>query len=97
LESNRQCDDVSMNPGEIKNRRDFTAALDKTEDNAKQVLVIGAYTTWCPNCKAVQPKVNEIAREFGDKVLWYKYGRPGLAAALCYTLPNCAGTHGIAG
>lgn len=57
---------------EIKNRRDFTAALDKTEDSST-VIVIDCFTTWCPNCKAVEPKITELSQEFGEDkhVLWY--------------------------
>lgn len=57
--------------GEIKNRRDFNAALEKTEDTST-VIVIDCFTGWCPNCKAVQPKIDELNKEFGDEknVLW---------------------------
>lgn len=32
------------------------------------------FTSWCPQCKAVAPKIDELNKEFGDekKVLWFK-------------------------
>lgn len=55
----------------ITSRRDFTTALDKTEDSSN-IIVIDCFTTWCPQCKAVQPKIDELAREYGEgkNVLW---------------------------
>ena len=62
-----------MGYGEIKNRREFTAALDQTEDTSN-ILVVDCFTSWCPQCKAVAPKIDELNKEFGDEknVLWFK-------------------------
>jgi len=62
-----------MGYGDIRNRSDFTQALDKTEDSSS-IMVIYSSTSWCPNCKAVEPKIDELTQEFGDEkhVLWYK-------------------------
>lgn len=60
-----------MQYSEIKNRSDFSAALDRTEDTSN-VIVVQCETSWCPNCKAVQPKIDELAKDFGDEknVFW---------------------------
>jgi thiol-disulfide isomerase/thioredoxin len=55
----------------ITSRREFTAALDRTEDS-NNIIVIDCFTSWCPQCKAVQPKIDELNEEFGDErnVFW---------------------------
>ena len=56
---------------EIHNRRDFSAALDSTEDTSN-IIVVDCFTSWCPQCKAVAPKIDELNKEFGDdkNVFW---------------------------
>jgi thiol-disulfide isomerase/thioredoxin len=63
---------LEMGYGEIKNRSDFTAALDKTEDS-KNIVIIDCFTTWCKICKAIAPKIDELNRKYGEdkNVLWY--------------------------
>jgi thiol-disulfide isomerase/thioredoxin len=55
----------------ITSRREFSAALDRTEDS-NNIIVIDCFTSWCPQCKAVQPKIDELNQEFGDEknVFW---------------------------
>jgi thiol-disulfide isomerase/thioredoxin len=69
--------EITMGYGEIKNRREFTAALDQTEDS-KNILVIDCLTSWCPQCKAVAPKIDELNKEFGDEknVIWCVFDDP---------------------
>ncbi len=60
-----------MGYGEIKNRSEFTAALDKTEDS-KNIVIVDCFTTWCKICKAIAPKIDELNRKYGEdkNVLW---------------------------
>lgn len=55
-----------MGYGTITNRSDFNAALDKTEDG-KSLLMIECVTSWCPQCKAVAPKIDELNEEFNEE------------------------------
>ena len=55
-----------MGYGEIKNRSEFNAALDKTEDS-NTILILDCFTSWCPQCKAVAPKIDELNEKFGGE------------------------------
>lgn len=36
---------------------------------SKLPVVIDFWATWCPPCKIIEPIVDELAEEFGDKVI----------------------------
>lgn len=40
--------------------------------NVRKPIVIEFYADWCAACKRVGPMVNELAKEYGDRVYFYR-------------------------
>ena len=59
-----------------------------TESSGGRLLMVEFYADWCPPCKELDPILEEIAKESGDKVDIYKINtdkNPGLASAFRVT------------
>ncbi len=69
----------------IKNKEQFRQI---TESAGGRLLMVEFYADWCPPCKELDPILEEIAKESGDKVDIYKINtdkNPGLASAFRVT------------
>ena len=69
----------------IKNKEQFRQI---TENSGGRLLMVEFYADWCPPCKELDPILEEIAKESGDKVDIYKINtdkNPGLASAFRVT------------
>jgi thiol-disulfide isomerase/thioredoxin len=42
--------------------------IDLSQYLGKQPVLLQFWATWCPNCKALEPKIEAAMRKYGDKV-----------------------------
>lgn len=52
---------------ELKSRTDYSKAM-----MPDGLAILEGVTSWCPQCKAIAPKVEELMKKYPD-ARWYKY------------------------